>query len=178
MLKWEYNSVETKEIGNDDFICIEGVKREVEIKNNDEFNDIGKDEDDNEKKVEEVKVVENNEIEYSGIVEGKNDFDEDVEMIVVLIVVLINPDDGKEVKEVDSFSFFINVDKEIGIVDSIVDIDILDDKGKVEDFNSKLKSKLSFSILSSQVFEIFKTLKTTLSSLNFLNWEKVIQDVI
>ena len=76
-------------------------------------------------------------------------------MIVVLIVVSINPNFGKEVKEVDSFSLSINIVKEIGIVDSFVDIDIQDDKVIIDYFNSKLKFKFSFSILSSQVFEIF-----------------------
>ena len=102
-----------KEVNNDDFNPVEGIKIEVEIKINDESDDIGKNEEENENMDEDVKGVDINEVGFSSIVELGKDFDGNIEMIVVLIVVVINSKFCEEVKEIVSFSFSNNVVKEI-----------------------------------------------------------------
>ena len=53
-------------------------------------------------------------------------------MMAVLNDVVINTDVGIVVKEVDIFSIFISVVKEVGTVDSLITVDTIEDKGNVD----------------------------------------------
>ena len=53
-------------------------------------------------------------------------------MMAVLNDVVINTDVGLVVKEVDRFSIFISVVKEVGTVDSLITVDTIEDKGNVD----------------------------------------------
>ena len=78
-------------------------------------------------KVEESSITEDR---VSCIVEGKEIGL--VEAIAVLNDVVINTDVGLVVKEVDRFSIFISVVKEVGMVDSTITVDTIEDKGNVD----------------------------------------------
>ena len=53
-------------------------------------------------------------------------------MMAVLNDVVINTDVGIVEKEVDIFSIFISVVKEVGMVDSIIIVDTIEDKSDVD----------------------------------------------
>jgi hypothetical protein len=69
-------------------------------------------------------------------------------MMAVLNDVVINTDVGIVVKEVDIFSIFISVVKEVGTVDSLITVDTIEDKGNVDIIKLLILKPVALILLS------------------------------
>ena len=112
---------------------------------------------------EDIKVEESSITEDRGscIVEGKEIGL--VEMMAVLNDVVINTDVGIVEKEVDIFSIFISVVKEVGMVDSIIIVDTIEDKSDVDIIKLSILKPVALILLLQTSVMLNKFKKYSLS---------------